>query len=60
MALFSMYTRIVEEEDSRMTERWEKEADGVLIFVSPRVDIRKTTPINPNYRLVYSRLPSQR
>ncbi|KAH9989152.1 hypothetical protein BJV77DRAFT_699144 [Russula vinacea] len=30
--LFSMYSRIVEAEDNKMTEHWQKDADGILIF----------------------------
>ena len=35
--LFSMYSKAAEEVDNRMVERWQKDADGILIFVSPRV-----------------------
>ena len=35
--LFSMYSKAAEEEDNRMVDRWQKDADGILIFVSPRV-----------------------
>jgi hypothetical protein len=37
--LFSMYLKIVEAEDNKMAERWQKDADVILIFVSPRVGI---------------------
>ncbi|KAH9959260.1 hypothetical protein BC827DRAFT_1110013, partial [Russula dissimulans] len=30
--LFSMYSKIAEEEDDKMAERWQKDADGLLIF----------------------------
>jgi hypothetical protein len=30
-----MYVKMAEEEDNKMTERWQKDADGILIFVSP-------------------------
>ncbi|KAH9955731.1 hypothetical protein BJV74DRAFT_954766 [Russula compacta] len=30
--IFSMYTKIAEEEDNKMTDRWTKDADGILIF----------------------------
>ena len=36
-SLFSIYTKAAEEEDNKMVERWQKDADGILIFVSPRV-----------------------
>jgi hypothetical protein len=29
-----MYVRIAEEEDKEMADRWQKDADGILIFVS--------------------------
>ncbi|KAH9968268.1 hypothetical protein BC827DRAFT_1113751, partial [Russula dissimulans] len=29
---FSMYSKIAEEEDNKMTERWQKDADALLIF----------------------------
>jgi Family of unknown function (DUF6535) len=32
--LFNMYLRMAEEEDDKMAERWQKNADGILIFVS--------------------------
>ena len=31
-----------------MVERWQKDADGILIFVSPRVNIRPYLRINWN------------
>jgi hypothetical protein len=37
--LFSLYSKIAEEEDNKMTDRWQKDADGILIFVSHRVAI---------------------
>ena len=38
--LFSIYSKVVEEEDNKMVESWQKDADGILIFVSPPVCIR--------------------
>jgi hypothetical protein len=37
--LFSMYSKIAEEKDNKMVERWQKDAKAILIFVSPRVRI---------------------
>jgi hypothetical protein len=34
--LFYMYLRMAEEEDKKKTERWEADADGILIFVSAK------------------------
>ncbi|KAH9971404.1 hypothetical protein BGW80DRAFT_457203 [Lactifluus volemus] len=30
--LFNMYTRMAEDEDKKMASRWQKDADGILIF----------------------------
>jgi len=58
-----MYTKIGEEKDDKIVKLWQKDADGILIFVSPRVT-HTATPINfENFRLVYSlrlSLPSLR
>ena len=32
--LFSIYSKVAEEEDDKMVERWQKDADRILIFVS--------------------------
>ncbi len=32
--LFSTYSKAAEDEDNKMVERWQKDADGILIFVS--------------------------
>jgi hypothetical protein len=37
--IFSMYSKISKEEDNELAERWQKDADGILIFVSPCVGI---------------------
>ena len=44
--LFSIYTKAADDEDNKMVERWQKDADGILIFVSPRVGIRLSLNIN--------------
>ena len=31
--LFNMYVKMAEEEDNKMADRWQKDADGILIFV---------------------------
>lgn len=33
--IFSIYSKAVKEEDDKMVERWQKDAEGILIFVSP-------------------------
>ena len=35
-----MYAKITEEEDNKMTDRWTKDADGILIFASPHITTR--------------------
>jgi len=32
--LFSLYSNIAEEEDNKLSDRWQKDADVILIFVS--------------------------
>lgn len=32
-----MYSKIAEEEDNKMVERWQKDAEGIIIFVCPNV-----------------------
>jgi hypothetical protein len=32
---FTMYREMTEEEDNKMAERWQKDAEGIIIFVSP-------------------------
>jgi hypothetical protein len=41
-----MYCKIAEEEDNKMIERYQKEADGILIFVSPHVTFREAAHVN--------------
>jgi hypothetical protein len=41
-----MYSKAAEEEDRKMVERWQKDADGILIFVSPHFGIRTALYIN--------------
>ena len=42
--LFNMYSKASEEEDNNMVERWQKDADGILIFVSHRVHTHAACP----------------
>ena len=46
--LFSMYTEAAEEEDNKMVERWQRDADGILIFVSPCLGTHIVLCINWN------------
>lgn len=43
--LFTMYSNIAEEEDDKMVERWQKDAEGIIIFVRP--DFCFQTPNKP-------------
>jgi hypothetical protein len=33
-----MYIKMTEGEDEKMTNRWQKDADGIIIFVSPNIE----------------------
>jgi hypothetical protein len=46
--LFSIYSNVAEDEDNKMVERWQKDADGILIFVSTCVVIYDLLCINWN------------
>jgi hypothetical protein len=46
--LFAIYSRAADEEDNKMVERWQKDADGILFFVSPRFSICLYLHINRN------------
>ena len=35
--LFAMYSKIAEEEDNERAQLWHKDAEGVIIFVCPRI-----------------------
>jgi len=56
--LHSIYSKVTEEADNRMTERCQKDAESILVFVSPHVSLYTTLRINWNCRLVYSLLLS--
>ena len=44
--LFSIYSNVAEDEDNKMVERWQKDADAILIFVSHCVSIHDLLCIN--------------
>jgi hypothetical protein len=44
--LFCLYSDITKEEDNKMADRWQKDADGILIFVSPCLVIPTASRIN--------------
>ena len=57
--IFSMYTKAAVEEDNKMVERWQKDADGIIIFVSSFLRIHTVLCLDWNiYRPVSSLLPS--
>jgi hypothetical protein len=37
--LCNMYSKTTEEEDNKMADRWQKDAYGILIFVSPYISL---------------------
>jgi hypothetical protein len=52
---FSIYSKAADDEDNKMVEHWQKDADGILIFVSLRLNIRVSSAHElEHYRLVYS------
>ena len=46
--LFSIYSKVAEEEDNKMVDRWQKDADGILIFVSPCISIHTSLRLKWN------------
>jgi hypothetical protein len=57
--LYHMYVKMTEEEDEKMAHRWQKDADGILIFVSPYIastleHIDKRKYRRPVYSLLHS------
>ena len=40
------YSKIAEEKDDEMIERWQKDAEGIYIFVSPRIRFHALILIN--------------
>ena len=44
--VFSMYSKVAEAKDNEMVERWQKDAEGILIFVSPRTRFHALILIN--------------
>jgi len=55
-----MYSKLAEEEDNKMVDRWLKEAEGILIFVSPGAVVHTGTSKLKRCRPVYSLAPSPR
>jgi len=47
-SIYSQYSKLAEAEDNNMAKRWQKDADGILIFVSPRFVIQATMRIKRN------------
>lgn len=47
--VFSLYSRIAEEEDDKTAERWKTNADGILIFVSLRASIHISLHLGPTF-----------
>jgi hypothetical protein len=38
--LFNMYLKMAEDKDSKMTDHWQKDADRILIFVGPHINLQ--------------------
>ncbi len=39
MPFFSIYSKAAEDEDNKMVKKWQKDAEGILIFVSLPVSV---------------------
>jgi hypothetical protein len=52
--LFSIYSKAAEEEDNKMVRSWQKDAEGILIFVSPCQRPSNFAHKLEHYRPVYS------
>lgn len=57
--LFNMYSKIAEKDDNTMAERWQKDADGMLIFVSHGYALCHCVHRHKVYRQAYSPPSSQ-
>ena len=52
---FSVYSDAAKDEDNKRAENWQKDAEGIVIFVSPCVDIHPSSHIKlERFRPVYS------
>ena len=45
-SFFSIYSNAAEDEDNKVVDRWQKEIDDILVFVSPLVSIHADLCIN--------------
>ena len=52
--LYAMYSKVTQEEDNKMAERFQKAADGLLVFVSPRLTPPFLHTSIGNYRVACS------
>jgi hypothetical protein len=41
-----MYVKMAEEEDNKSADRWQKDADGILIFVSLNISLHLLSAVN--------------
>ena len=51
---FTLYSKAAEDEDNKMVESWQKDAKGILIFVSSCIPIHIALYTNWSTRPVYS------
>ena len=40
-----MYVKMAEQEDDKMADRWQKDADGILIFVSSHTNFHTAVTV---------------
>ena len=56
---FTMYTEMAGEEDNKMAERWQADAEGILVFVRPDPCSSHSFHRLTDRRLVYFLPPSR-
>jgi hypothetical protein len=44
--LFNKYRSMAEREDNKVAKRWQKDAEGILIFVSSQLNLHIPPPLN--------------
>jgi hypothetical protein len=46
--IFNMYVKMAKEEDNKLAHSWQKDADGILIFVSIHISFHATSQFSPS------------
>lgn len=56
--LYSMYSKIAQQDDNRLAERCQRDTNGTMVFVSPHVKLLRQYVSTGKYRRVYLPPPS--